>query len=100
MPLGLELAAAWVDLLPLAEIAAEIQNSFDFLAAEVRDWPDRHRSHAGRVRCLLGTIEPAGAGVVSTAFPVSRRFYQGGRAGRRWRRPDAHWPFCVCCHLS
>ena len=44
MPLGLELAAAWVDLLPLAEIAAEIQNNFDFLAADVRDWPDRHRS--------------------------------------------------------
>lgn len=44
MPLGLEMAAAWVDLLPLAEIATEIQNSLDFLAADLRDWPDRHRS--------------------------------------------------------
>lgn len=44
MPLGLELAAVWVDLLPLAEIAAEIQNSLDFLTADIRDWPDRHRS--------------------------------------------------------
>ena len=47
VPLGLELAAVWVDLLPLAEIAAEIQNSFDFLAADVRDWPNRHRSMRG-----------------------------------------------------
>ncbi|MBK9295267.1 MAG: tetratricopeptide repeat protein [Oligoflexia bacterium] len=44
MPLGLELAATWIDLLPLAEIAAEIQNSIDFLATDVRDWPNRHRS--------------------------------------------------------
>ena len=44
MPLGLELAAAWVDLLPLAEIAVEIQNSLDFLAANLHDWPQRHRS--------------------------------------------------------
>lgn len=44
MPLGLELAAAWVDLLPLAEIATEIQNSLDFLAIDMHDIPARHRS--------------------------------------------------------
>ena len=44
MPLGLELAAAWTASMPLAKIAAEIQNSLDFLAAELRDRPDRHQS--------------------------------------------------------
>ncbi|HRW08894.1 MAG TPA: BTAD domain-containing putative transcriptional regulator [Caldilineaceae bacterium] len=44
MPLGIELAAGWVDLLSLAEIAAEIQRSIDILETEVRDLPERHRS--------------------------------------------------------
>lgn len=44
IPLALELAAAWVDGLPLAEIAAEIEHSADFLAADWRDVPGRHRS--------------------------------------------------------
>jgi len=44
MPLAIELAAAWVDMLSLAEIAAEIQTSLDFLETEMRDVPERHRS--------------------------------------------------------
>ncbi|MEM7117925.1 MAG: AAA family ATPase [Chloroflexota bacterium] len=44
MPLGLELAASWVDILPIAEIANEIQRSSNFLETELRDVPERHRS--------------------------------------------------------
>ena len=44
MPLGLELAAAWVDYLSLDEIATRIQDNVDFLETEMRDIPDRHRS--------------------------------------------------------
>jgi predicted ATPase len=44
MPLGLELAAGWVDALSLAAIAAEIERSLDFLETEWRDVPERHRS--------------------------------------------------------
>ena len=44
MPLGVELAAAWVDMLSLEEIAAEIQRSVDFLETEMRDMPERHSS--------------------------------------------------------
>lgn len=44
LPLGLELAASWVDMLPLATIASEIQEGIDFLETEVRDLADRHRS--------------------------------------------------------
>ncbi|NJN55653.1 MAG: hypothetical protein HC804_13425, partial [Anaerolineae bacterium] len=50
MPLGLELAAAWVDLLPLAEIGAEIQNSLDLLAAKCVTGPT---ATAVYVRCLM-----------------------------------------------
>jgi predicted ATPase/DNA-binding SARP family transcriptional activator/Flp pilus assembly protein TadD len=44
MPLGLELAAAWVRLMPCAEIAQEIRHNLDFLTTSLRDVPARHRS--------------------------------------------------------
>lgn len=44
MPLGLELAAAWLELLTPAEIAEEIHRSLDFLETSQGDVPDRQRS--------------------------------------------------------
>lgn len=44
MPLGIVLAAAWVDSLSLSEISSEIERSFDFLETDVRDLPERQRS--------------------------------------------------------
>jgi predicted ATPase/DNA-binding CsgD family transcriptional regulator len=44
MPLGIELAAGWVDVLSLEEIAAEIQKGIDILETEMRDVPERQRS--------------------------------------------------------
>ncbi len=44
MPLALELAASWVGLLPLAEIAAEIRQSLSLLVTQHRNVPQRHRS--------------------------------------------------------
>ncbi|MEM7347912.1 MAG: tetratricopeptide repeat protein, partial [Chloroflexota bacterium] len=44
MPLSIELAAAWIDLLSPAEIAEEIKNSLDFLETNLRNFPERHRS--------------------------------------------------------
>jgi predicted ATPase/class 3 adenylate cyclase/tetratricopeptide (TPR) repeat protein len=43
-PLGILLAAAWVDMLPVVEIADEVERSLDFLETEMGDVPDRHRS--------------------------------------------------------
>ncbi len=43
-PLAIELAAAWVRVLPPGEIAAEIQKDIGFLATSLRDVPERHRS--------------------------------------------------------
>ncbi|HEV2583398.1 MAG TPA: helix-turn-helix domain-containing protein [Ktedonobacteraceae bacterium] len=44
MPLALELAAAWVRLLPCSHIAEQLAASLDFLASPLRDVPERHRS--------------------------------------------------------
>ncbi len=44
MPLGIELAAAWVRAFSCREIAARIQHNLDFLVTSLRDVPERHRS--------------------------------------------------------
>jgi predicted ATPase len=44
MPLAIELAATWVRILSPAEIASEVEHSLDFLNAQMRDLPERHRS--------------------------------------------------------
>ncbi len=43
-PLAIELAAAWVGMLSLKEIAQEIASNLDFLTNRMRDVPERHRS--------------------------------------------------------
>ena len=44
MPLAIVLAAAWVDLLSIGEIAAEVATNIDFLETDMGDVPDRQRS--------------------------------------------------------
>ncbi|MGB7338911.1 MAG: tetratricopeptide repeat protein [Phototrophicaceae bacterium] len=44
LPLGMVLAATWIDTLSIAEIAEEIQANLDFLSAEMGDMPERQRS--------------------------------------------------------
>jgi predicted ATPase/transcriptional regulator with XRE-family HTH domain len=44
VPLAIELAAAWTDVLSCQEIAQEIQSNLDFLTTSMRDLPERHRS--------------------------------------------------------
>jgi serine/threonine protein kinase/predicted ATPase/Tfp pilus assembly protein PilF len=44
LPLGIELAGAWVEMLPVDEIVREIEKSLDFLETDLRDVPERHRS--------------------------------------------------------
>ena len=44
MPLGLEMAASWMNLLSPKEILAEIRANLDFLKTEMRDTPARQRS--------------------------------------------------------
>lgn len=44
MPLGIELAAAWVDTRAVADIASAIEENLDFLVTTMRDVPAHHRS--------------------------------------------------------
>ncbi len=44
LPLGIELAAAWVHVISCEQIADEIHRNYDFLATKSRDLPQRHRS--------------------------------------------------------
>ncbi len=44
MPLAIELAAAWLRSMSCAEIAAELQRSFDLLATQIKNVEQRHRS--------------------------------------------------------
>jgi predicted ATPase/DNA-binding SARP family transcriptional activator len=44
MPLGIELAAAWIRLMSCEDIAREIERGLDFLTTSLRDVPERHRS--------------------------------------------------------
>lgn len=44
IPLGIELAAAWVRMLSCEEIASEIEQNLDFLTTSLRNVSQRHRS--------------------------------------------------------
>ena len=44
MPLAIELASAWIDVLSPENIATELRQSIDILETDMRDVPERHRS--------------------------------------------------------
>ena len=44
MPLGIELAATWVSMMPCAEIVQELSRGLDLLSTTLHDVPARHRS--------------------------------------------------------
>lgn len=44
LPLGIELAASWIKVMPCADIVAEIEKNVDFLSTKMRNVPERHRT--------------------------------------------------------
>lgn len=58
MPLGIELAAGWADVLPIEEIANEIAQNLDFLQTAMRDIPDRMRSTRAVFEAAWGRLTP------------------------------------------
>jgi len=44
MPLGIELAAAWVRVIPCSDIAASLERNLDLLGTSLRNFPERHRT--------------------------------------------------------
>jgi predicted ATPase/DNA-binding CsgD family transcriptional regulator len=59
MPLGILLAASWLDTLTLAEIVTEIQKNVDFLETEMRDLPARQRSIRAVFESVWQRLKPA-----------------------------------------
>ncbi|QLQ04657.1 MAG: hypothetical protein HZY76_00145 [Anaerolineae bacterium] len=85
MPLGIELAAAWTPLLSCREIAAEIQRGLDFLAANLRDLPERQRSLAAVFEHSWRLLSEEERAVL--AQPRSSRAASSGTRPRRWPSP-------------
>jgi predicted ATPase/DNA-binding SARP family transcriptional activator len=82
MPLGIELSAAWARTLSCTEIAQEVEraltgDNLDFLAAPIRDAPERHRSLRAVFEHSWGLLSPQEQSALS-ALAVFR-----GGFGRR-----------------
>ncbi len=58
MPLAIELAAAWLDLLPVVTIADEIEKRLDVLETDLRDLPERHRSIRAAIDTSWQYLQP------------------------------------------
>ncbi len=73
MPLGIELAASWVRVLSIPEIAAEIERNLDFLTTSQHGVPERHRS-------LRAVFEHSWELLSETERAVFRKFsiFRGG----------------------
>ncbi len=81
MPLGIELAAAWVREFPCATIAQRIERNLSFLTTPLRDVPARHRS-------LLAAFDYSWASLSAEERRAFRRVavFQGG-----FRPEAARW---------
>ncbi|MCL4266788.1 MAG: AAA family ATPase [Anaerolineae bacterium] len=73
MPLAIELAASWLELLSLAEIKEEIARNLDFLETELQDVPERQRSIRAVFESTWSLLTPA----EQDAFPKLAIFVAG-----------------------
>jgi predicted ATPase/DNA-binding SARP family transcriptional activator len=58
MPLGIELATAWVPVRSCREIAQEIEHNFDILTTRLRNVPERHQSIRATFEHSWGLLSP------------------------------------------
>ena len=73
LPLGLVLAATWVDTLSIPEIADEIERNLEFLSAELGDMPVRQRS----IHAVIDPTWKRLTSVEQTAF-MQASVFRGG----------------------
>ena len=71
MPLGILLAAAWIDMMPIHEIADEITDSLDFLETEMGNIPDAIGAYAPS-SSIRGGYSATPSGTCSPSCPCSR----------------------------
>lgn len=91
LPLAVELAAARVRVLSVADISRRLRDRFTLLRGGARDAPERHRTLRAVVEWSWNLLEADGRAALR-AFGVSRRLRRGrgagGARGER-RRADA-----------
>jgi predicted ATPase/transcriptional regulator with XRE-family HTH domain len=80
MPLGLELAAAWLKSLPVEKIAQEIEHSLDILAAPYQNVPERHRSMRAVFEQSWQLLPEAERAVLNQLSVFQGSFYQAAAA--------------------
>ena len=109
LPLAIELTAAWVRALPLAEIARRLEAGLDLLATTQRDVPARHRSmraafdHSWRLlsaheRSILRQLSVFRGGCTAEAAEAvtgATVLDLAGLADKSWLRiePSGHYDF-------
>ena len=84
LPLGIELAAAWVRTLPCRQIVREIEQNLDFLATSARNVPERQRS----LRAVFDYSWQFSSGRRAMFLQAVVRFLP---AALPWRQPN-RWP--------
>ena len=85
IPLGVEMAAAWVKLISPQEILAEIENNANFLEAKWRNIPERQHTLQAVFEIFLESAQLAGKGGVTTAGGVPGWFSARSRRPGGWR---------------
>lgn len=58
LPLGLEIAAAWLRMMPAQAIADELSDGLDLLESSLRDVPERHRSVRAAIAASWNLLTP------------------------------------------
>jgi predicted ATPase/DNA-binding SARP family transcriptional activator len=76
MPLGIELAAAWLRVMPCSQIADEVERSLDILQTSVRNVPGRHRSIRATFESSWKLLTDAERQVLQRLSVFRGRFHQ------------------------
>jgi len=76
MPLGIELAAAWVRTLTCAEIATELARNLDLLTTTQPDVPERHQSMSAVFAHSWGLLPAAQQTLLGQLAVFRRSFHQ------------------------
>src|SRR5690606_37611050 len=89
MPLGIELAAAWISAFSCKEIAEQIERNLSFLTTNRPEVPDRHRSLFAVCDYFWGHLAPAEQNILCRLS----LFHGGFKAEAAWEVAGASYFF-------
>ncbi len=77
MPLALELAATWLTMMPVASVIRELEESLDFLTADLQNAPPRHRSLRAVFESTWKRLQPETRRIFATLSVFQGSFSRG-----------------------